>query len=201
MGTTYSSGKLIIAPRLGGYSNVNYYVDDNSDGYVGPFATNAIATLLMAVNPNVSLVYAAGNPSTTITNGFNVAGYYSHGGHNLGGLPPTYPTDGTVRFGTNSNWYVITTAESYNGDRYSPNFGTYITWSTTNSFGGANYSNTPVGMVVNVAEPGGSPGGIGINGIPALLPLWETGRPFAICAWAGKMNIYFLAIGDPLVAR
>ena len=124
-------------------------------------------------------------------------GYFSWGGHNNPPLGPDYAIDGTVRFGTNSQWYVITTIESFNGHRTDQYFGTYVKWTQANAFGGTNYSNTPVAMLVNSSEPG-SPGGV--NGVPDLFALWESGRPFGNCAWI-RPNLVALAIGDPFVSR
>jgi hypothetical protein len=63
------------------------------------------------------------NDNARLTNGVDVAGYVSWGTHST--LGAEYATNGTIRFGSNSGWFVMTTIESYNGFRSAPDYGTY----------------------------------------------------------------------------
>lgn len=196
-GRTYSPGLLVISPRNGGYRNTTYLVDDNRQGYSSNEGYDMLS-VLFASAPNALAVYVVANNNARITNGNNVAGYFSWGTHNQPFLQPDYATDGSIRFGTNSGWYVITTIESFNGQRDNLWFGTYAKWAKPNAFGGDNYSNIPMGMTVNVSEPGSSGG---CNGLYDLFALWEQGLPFANCAWGMSRSKGMLAIGDPLIVR
>src|SRR5262249_10943238 len=138
-----------------------------------------------------------------ITSGGNVAGYMSWGVYNPGlaggdyALPPVGA--GKIAWSQgNSAWYIVETVESYNGFRFNyGGQGTFLKWFSTGAFGGASYSNTPVGAVSHVEEPFVS----GVNDPAIYFGLWASGRNFAICAWASQLTPNFQAVGDPLVAR
>lgn len=82
----------------------------------------------------------------------------------------------------------------------------YPSWFAPNSFGGTNYSNTPVGGVTTVYEPY-------ITGKPnpaVYYGDWAAGKSFGIAAWhaeevtvasGGGFPQYFQAVGDPFVKR
>jgi hypothetical protein len=137
----------------------------------------------------------------TRLNATNVAGYFTAGYD--GGLDDAYMfVDGTVRFFGQSGWYIMNTIDSYNGDRATTQ-ADFLSWFATNSFGGMNYSNTPVGAVTTVDEPT-------IDG--KVDPVifygdWAAGKSFAISAWDAQMQgngvpgLYFQAIGDPFVRK
>jgi hypothetical protein len=110
-------------------------------------------------------------------------------------LGASYATNGLIVWSGNSGWWIIVTAESFNGDRATYE-GNVETWFATNAWGGVNYSNTPVGAVSNVEEPGET----GING-PTYMSLWDEGFLFSECAWASKLTPCFQAIGDPLIKQ
>ena len=99
----------------------------------------------------------------------------------------------------NSAWWIIETVESYNGlHGPSDSNQAYIPlWFAQSAFGGSNYSNTPIGAVSHVDEPGLA----GISDAYAYFGLWEAGKQFAICAWNSKQTPQFQAVGDPLVRK
>ncbi len=142
-------------------------------------------------------------PFTTtihITNGFNVAGYFTWGLN--GYLPGTYPIDGTVSFTGSNQWYVIATEESFNGERVTGQ-GNFLEWFASNAFGGTSYSNTPVGAISHVDEPLAY-----ADNTYNYFGLWASGKCFAICAWAGQIgtygthtDFYFQGVGDPFVTK
>jgi hypothetical protein len=85
--------------------------------------------------------------------------------------------------------------ESYNGMAEAGG-GTYVQWFSSGAFGGANYSNTPVGAVSNVAEPAYTGG---VNDPYTYFYLWASGSCFGAAAWGSERTPYIQAIGDPLV--
>ena len=124
------------------------------------------------------------------------AGYISWAFHSS--LGATYAINGTNKWSGNSGWYLIETIESYNGQT-NFNSGNFIWWFASNAFSGTNYnySNTPVGGVSHLDEPGIG----GVNDSSKYFGLWAGGKNFAICAWNSRNTPYFQAVGDPLVAR
>jgi hypothetical protein len=73
-------------------------------------------------------------------------------------------------------------------------------WFSSGAFGGANYSNTPVGAVSTVDEPYT----LGASNPQIYFGLWAAGKNFAHCAWNSRnvsgMQQPFQAVGDPFVA-
>ena len=124
-----------------------------------------------------------------------MAAYLCWGAHSS--LSSTYPTNGTPSWHGNSGWWIIETIESYNGLREYGGQAFFLQWFSTNSFGGTNYSNTPVGAVSHVHEPGLS----GANDPGTYFGLWASGKNFGISAWNSKQTPYFQAVGDPLIRR
>jgi hypothetical protein len=200
--SNYSSGQLIISANSGGYTNTNYYFEGSGDSPAYPLAFEA----LEGVTSNGVLRSAVDYDQTTnyvhITNGTNVAGYFSRGYN--GGLGSTYSIDGTVDFSGNGGWYIIETAESFNGQIPVQQFpqGTFTQWFFTNAFSGtnfvgANYLNTPVGAVTHVEEPYTA----GVENPQVYFGLWAAGKTFSISAWAARNTPYFQAVGDPFTRR
>jgi hypothetical protein len=165
-------------------------------------------------------VVAAGGPAVTvtyvnelsdtnlagqITNGANLAGYMSWGCHSL--LGPYYATNGVDIWSGNSDWWIIDTIESFNGQQYygASVQGCLLYWFSTGAFGGTNYSHTPVGAVSHVDEPSAS----GANSYWGYFGLWQAGRNFAQCAWismppASSFEYHVNTIqvtGDPFIKR
>jgi alpha-tubulin suppressor-like RCC1 family protein len=199
IGTNYSPGKLIISAGTGGYGNSNYYFDNTSYMDITPNVSglNASNSVVQAGALAQSVTYTNVTDSglaSHITAGINVAGYMSFGLHSsLGG---DYPINGTVQWSGNSGWWIIETVESFNGIRNSDH-GNFMKWLSSNAFGGAGYSNTPVGAVCHVEEPYE----INVNDASIYFGLWTSGKNFAICAWNSRYTPYFQAVGDPLVTK
>jgi uncharacterized repeat protein (TIGR03803 family) len=189
--TSMYTGDVIISAKASGYSNDNYYLDDTTIYYgtnwLGPFRS-----AILAQNTNASVIYSS---NLVITNGSNVKGYATWG-VNGGYLTGTYPVNGSVVWTNSSKWWIIETLESFNGQRCCGYQGCVKQWFSTNAWGGANYSNTPVGAVSHVQEPYVP----GLNG-PTYMSLWEEGFLFSECAWASKNTPCFQAIGDPLIKQ
>lgn len=119
------------------------------------------------------------NPGTNyagqILSATNVAGYFSWGYHSA--LPGGYATNGLLNWHGNSGWWIIDTAESYNGLR-NANQPTYIlgnfdSWFNAKAFGGTNYENTPIGSVSHVYEPSAT-----ANAGNGYFGLWQAGLNF-----------------------
>jgi len=102
-------------------------------------------------------------------------------------------------WGGNSRWWIIETIESYNGKRDDPNTfqSNFLQWFSENAFGGTSYSNTPVGAVTHVFEPGLS----GVNDASSYFGLWASKKNFAISAWYSRITPAFQAVGDPFVTK
>ena len=96
----------------------------------------------------------------------------------------------------NSGWWVIETLESYNGQPCGGGMSDFCMWFSSNAFGGADYSNTPIGAVTHVDEPYS-----GYNDPYHYFGLWEAGKNFGICAWNSARSSRFQAVGDPFVAK
>jgi alpha-tubulin suppressor-like RCC1 family protein len=218
-----TNGQLVISASAGGYTNTNYLLDDirhgpgysfyedrSSNGYVVSFITNA---LLAAGVPAGAIWFTDGleTCSQTDTNGnctapnnlvhpngaTNLAGYMSWGSHSS--LGNEYARNGTNAWGANSGWWIIETAESFNGWRDTGQ-GNFTQWFSNNGFGGSantHYENTPVGAVTHTDEPNLP----FINDGPVYFGLWASGKNFAICAWNSRRTHLFQAVGDPFVRR
>ena len=198
-GTNYSSGKLFISASAGRYENTNYVVDDVKHlGYDGRLTVyNATNGLLNAGVSTQAILYVSGVEITTnlphLTSAANVAGYISWGAHSS--LGENYQS--SVQWTGSSRWWIIETVESFNGQRCETGLCNFIRWYSSNVFGGINYSNTPVGAVSYVEEPGLD----GINDAAKYFGLWAQNKNFAICAWNSRNIPYFQVIGDPFTKR
>lgn len=197
IGTNYSPGKLVISASAGGYSDTNYIVDD-AEGYAGDssYVTNAVTGLLQnGISP--AAIVLASRGQSHIFQATNVAGYISWGNHGFGETNKDYALNGTITFYGSSSWHIIETIESFNGQRCDPNQGTFLKWYSINAFGGINYSNTPIGAVTHVFEPGLG----GVNDSYKYFGYWAAGKNFAICAWNSRLTHYYQAAGDPFVKQ
>lgn len=207
MASNNPPGTLFISASAAGSSNTNWYFDyaggppTYPDGYsMGVEAEYGVTN----VDPTASVITTTGlwNGGVAIftLQATNVEGYFT-GGWDGGGDSNMF-VDGRVSFSGNSGWFIMTTVDSYDGQRVTFQAG-YLTWFATNSFGGTNYSNTPVGAVTTVEEPSLS----GKVGPDAYYGGWASGKSFAISAWAGQAEgngipgLYFQAVGDPFVRK
>lgn len=204
-GSNYSPQSLVISPSLSGlYDNTNYIVDNVRSNLYAPnqvvmdAATNAL--LNVGVSP-AALIYANGtNPPSTvsiqITTASNIAAYISWGSHSS--LAGGYPTNGAyVWWSGQSSWWILETFESYNGVRFGVAEGNFDNWFESDSFGGSNYSTTPVGAVSNVDEPQL----LGNNNPYSYFGLWASGRNFAQSAWISRQSPELQVVGDPFIKR
>jgi hypothetical protein len=188
---------VIISAKEAGYTNTNYYLDDTFDVSQDGGLAVGFKNQILAENLSTNVTYTS---NTIIAAGSSVRGYAGWGVHNLV-FANTYAVDGSVVWSGSSTWWIIETFESYNGTRdcgvsEGQPQGCVARWFASNAWGGANYTNTPVGAVSNVEEPYVP----GLNG-PTYMSLWEEGFLFSECAWASKNTPCFQAIGDPLVKQ
>jgi hypothetical protein len=199
--TSMYRSNVIISAKAAGYGDDNYFLDEfNNYGFGGAelIVLAPFQSAILAVNPSANVTYST---NAVISAGSNVKGYASWGIHNgVWTHDPYYATDGSVVWSGNSNsWWTVETIESFNGQRDSTTIngqGDVEEWFATNAWGGVSYSNTPVGAVSHVEEPGLE----GVSG-PTYMSLWEEGFLFSECAWASKNTPCFQAIGDPLIKQ
>ena len=102
-----------------------------------------------------------------------------------------------------TSWHPF---DSFNGQRpppyYNPYQPTFIAWFSSNAFWGSNYSNTPVGAVTHIDEPGG-----GVENAFNYYYDWASGKSFAITAWhalytsLGGAWVHCAVVGDPFVTK
>jgi alpha-tubulin suppressor-like RCC1 family protein len=209
-----SPGQLFISATARGYGNTNWYFDfaDPPPTEFSAYAINAEYGVTN-IDPTASVFgtggnYANGEPIIT-TLATNVAGYFTcgwdcGGDYNLfDSIPPV------IQFYGQSGWYIMTTVDSFDGQRDTDSSqndfvqANFLSWFTTNSFGGTNYSNTPVGAVTTVEEP------YPCGKVSAYVYYgdWAAGKSFTISAWAaqaqgnGCVGRYFQAVGDPFVRK
>jgi hypothetical protein len=205
MASNNPPGALFISGSAAGYGNTNWYFDDSDYGFTNASPqTGALgytaAQGVYSADPSASVFYSY---NTIITNGTNVAGYYSLGIHN-GVFTGGYPTNGQIVFSGASGWYLIETSESFNGQRATVQ-GNFLEWFSTNAFqgtnavGSTNYSNTPIGAVTQVQEPGSA-----VNNSYIFFGLWASGKTFASCAWNSFYGYGYPVpqmIGDPFTKQ
>jgi hypothetical protein len=195
----YSPINLSVSASANGYGNTNWYFDNTA--YIGITGNvsglNASNGVVQAGASPWSITYTNVTPDNSYSNhicsAFNMAGYLCFGSHSSLGIE--FPE--TLAWSGNSGWWLIETVESFNGRRYEADQSTIITWFEGNSFGGINYSNTPVGAVSNTDEPDEA----GHNNAAIYFGLWAARKNFAICAWASRLTPEFQAVGDPFVQK
>jgi|GEM_PF-1479392 len=108
-----------------------------------------------------------------------------------------YMLDGSITFTGKSGWYIIETGESFNGLWLTDSSqGNFIKWFSRKAFGSSNYEYTPVAAVTRISESSSTGGNV-----PELFPCWDSGQPFAYCAWKSSQASTLQAIGDPWVTR
>jgi hypothetical protein len=215
---------LLISASAGGYSNTNWYFDYacgspteifgyDYEGILYPDAINAEYGVTN-VDPTASVIGTCGTnvdgaPLFT-TQATNVTGYFT-GGWDAGmgsgpGNTNSFAVSGQVVFFGNSGWYIMSTIDSFSGQRVTGQ-SSYLTWFASNAFGGTNYSNTPVGAVTYVDEPSGPYGEVTTS---VYYGDWAAGKSFGVSAWAAQVWAeagppftvqYFQAVGDPFVRR
>jgi alpha-tubulin suppressor-like RCC1 family protein len=200
VGVLVFSNSPVLSASANGYGNTNYILDNVNNlgyGYPESIVSNAITGLVAAGVPTnfISYLYGFENGFSLphLTNAVNVAGYICWGWHSSLGF--SYVTNGAVQWSGNSGWWIIRTAESFNGQRS----GQFLQWFSSNAFGGTNYSNTPIGGPTYVEEPDADNT---LNDI--LFNLWASGQNLAICCWAARnpsLPPYMQVVGDPFVTK
>jgi len=190
---------VISASDVAGHGGDTYYFDDYGAIYNVQTCGSA-CTNVLTENPSANTLYAGKSGYTSpvpdqyshIYTASDVIGYMSWGYN--GGLGGSYANDGTVTFSGDSDWYVITTVESWNGRR-STGQGNMVDWFSSNAFGGTGYSNTPAFALTHVEEPY-------LSGVATLsFRIWERGWKSAEVAWATRRTDKMQAIGDPLIKK
>ena len=193
MASNNPPGTLIISATAAGYGNTNWYFDDSwSPGVFSALAYEGVTN----VDPTASVFVGNSNFFSLAT---NVAGYLAGGWDGGMGTGPgridSFATNGQVAFYGDSGWYIMTSPDSFSGQRVTFQ-SSYLTWFASNAFGGTNYSNTPVGAAGTVDDPG-SPG----TNPGIYYGEWAAGKSFAISAWAGMTSQYSQAVGDPFTRK
>jgi hypothetical protein len=207
-----SAKSPLLSARGTSVGGTTYYF---SDAYTSDPTKHFSSQFLRAIkstNPSANVVTRE-DALPVLNSAADVTGIFLHGiyGYNRN---RHYATDDTLRFSGRSGWYLIEVAESFNGQWLAgsrrsdfPSFkgpwhanaeqSSFTSWFASGAFGGANYSNTPVAAMTHVLEPGS-------NGAatPSLFACWESGKPFAYCAWKyNESPARLQAVGDPLVTR
>lgn len=215
-GATYSPGRVLISPHRSNYASRTFVIDNirhgsgwdlqpygnyDSDRFESVYQSARDA--LVAQGKGLDIWYASDLETQTggvqsnrthLTGATNVLGYVSWGFHSS--LGNSFSIDGKVTWGGSSGWWIMATYESFNGQRYNPTQARFLDWFSATAFGGNNFSNTPVGTVTHVDEPGDigvSPG--------TYLSLWAEGKSFGACAWVARLTPYYQPVGDPLTAK
>lgn len=185
---------LKISATDAGVGGTTYYLEDaREDSHSAEAISRKKA--LEDISTSATIRYVPdGQWTPPVTEVEDVLGFMTWGMH--AGRGQNYATDRQFVFSGNSNWYIIDTLESYNGMRNNGSQSRYIDWFLSNSFGGTNYSATPAGAVVSVAEPYL----VGKNS-PKFFTCWDQGGLFADCAWQSKRSKMTMAVGDPWVVK
>jgi len=190
---------LVLSSQNTGASGTTYYLDDSAaPGTIGNLVGGFGSTIrgeFASKAPEARIQYGP-KAGPVISRAADVAGFFCWGFN--GGRGRDYAVDGNIQFVGHSGWYLIQTAESFNGRLDASTYqGSFEKWFSRAAFGGTNFSNIPVGAVGHVVEPGLP----GINN-PAYFWSWENGQTFADCAWSSAgAATKLLVIGDPLVRR
>jgi hypothetical protein len=209
--SNYSPGQLKISASAGGYNNTNWYIDYTGDPNYAWYGRAITAEYgITNADPTASVIGTSGSVLIGLyyfTNftmeATNVGGYFTAGWD--GGFGDTNMfVDGLIRFYGQSGWYIMSTIDSFSGQRGEQGEflqASFLSWYSTNSFGGTNYSNTPVGGITYVDEPGANQ--LYIRSL--YYGGWAAGKTFANSAWAclyqnGPVEM-FQAVGDPFVIK
>jgi hypothetical protein len=185
---------IIISADNASLGGSHYYLDAAGHTYwLGNFIVELDEAALTAIGVLAGRITLIPYNGVHIASGADVMGYECWGAN--GGLGGDYALDGKVIFAGKSNWFLIKTCESYNGQNATWQ-GNFVDWFAANAFGGTAYSKTPVGATTHVEEPYTSG-----CASPYYLRDWESGMLFIEAAWDSRKTPYFMCLGDPLVKR
>ena len=176
--------------------NNHWYFDDTTNvQYEGdsPFVVQSRNGVLDAGISSGNITYEPNPSGNRITSGSNVAGYQGWGFHNPGSSDGFWALDDSLVWSGDSNWWLLTSCESFNGVPTTYQ-GNYWQWFQATSFGGTDYSNTPIGCVCYTAEPY-------VEGLANYIffQRWAQGYNVAECGWASEATWNKIVVGDPLV--
>lgn len=176
----------------GAVANAWYVLDDGTNA-IGSDILLSRSNYLRAASSTALIRYVPTN-SPHITVWSNLTAYASWGVH--AGWSAGWSTNGTVTF-AGTNWYILQSIESFNGQLWSGLQGSYGDWFSRTAFGSTNWEHCPVGAVAHTEEPY-------LSGINTYLfqELWARGLPFGDIAWSSVgVTPYMIAIGDPWVCK
>lgn len=185
---------IFISASGTGKQGSTYYIEDTKGISAKSSWGIKIKNLLDPLGAKVEYQPYTG---TFFTSAKDVLGFFSWGAnagrgnyYSIGGGTP-------IAFTGKSNWYLIQTAESFNG-QLTKNLwqGKFSHWFSDKAFGGINYSNTPAAAVAHVDEPML----LGIND-PILFHCWERGNLFIDCAWMSRSAAQTIMVGDPWIRK
>ncbi len=186
VGGLYASSQPFLIPKSPSYSNTNWYFDDNataSDYTNSPLALYAFDGVLSNGVSASSVDYQSFTSPIVITNGTNVAGYFGWGCDGSFYPDSNYVINASITFSGSSDWFLMTTTESFNGPRIPAEpESSFLNLYASDAFGGMSYSNTPVGAAAYVDEPSLVPNGHVNSAV--YYGDWAAGKSFAISAWA-----------------
>ena len=198
MHAAMATPNIIVSATGASAGGSNYYLDSSNE-YISNIVLSDKNLLISNASVATGRITYTAYPTANISSGTNVTGYETFGAN--GSLPATYATDGTVVFSGQSNWYLIKTIESYNGQLTADgggggSQGNFERFFSSGAFGGTSYSNTPIGMAGHTDEPSAT----GVEA-ESYLVNWENGYLAVECAWGSRCSVYFVFYGDPLIKR
>ena len=92
--------------------------------------------------------------SFSIRNVTHVAGFVSWGAYAAGAGSESFTNGTSLHFYGNSGWWIIETAESFNGRwEYDGGQNIFHEWFVKTTVGSTNYENAAIGAVSHTAEP------------------------------------------------
>lgn len=200
---TVAGVPMIQAQSAPNYTTPTYRLDDKRGGAYSSFqlalaAKNALAGATPPASGATVQYSDTAHPTNAMT---KLLGLFTWG-VNAGDWTSTWPTDGSVTnptWSTVRGWYLLCTAESFNGmkaDSQPSAQGNFEAFFSATMLGGTGYSRTPIGFVGHVEEPLVT----GVSDTANLFARWQSGACFADCAWTSRKTIFFAAWGDPFVS-
>lgn len=185
---------IVISAKGTSYGGDKYYFDDiSNDGYSVSVGSDQREELLRVDSHAETKLTRQGD--SHIVSAVDVTGYMTWGIN--GGYAKNYVKD-KINFTGKSNWYLLQTVESFNGQlqQENPNQSNYKAWFSADAFGGTNYSNTPAAAVTHVEEPQ-----LGGMNNEHYFECWDRNNLFIDCAWYSRQTPFFAAKGDPWITK